>query len=173
MLRHSGNLFRRKATGWAAGGAEPGLPPARRTSAIVAGRGRVGWRSDRPCCPVRLFDTAAAISLALVIGCGAAVAAAEDKVWTRSEILAIADAEAKRLGYDVEHMSVAFDLYNTQWEQFEMQSVQNTPPPMVQALTGRDFFAVYYGPMQAQSGGDLWVFVDRHTGEIVTTIRGK
>lgn len=37
------------------------------------------------------------------------MAVAAERTWMRSEILAIADAEAKRLAIDVEQMSVSSD----------------------------------------------------------------
>ena len=127
----------------------------------------------------------------------------EGKPWTRSEILAIADQKAQQLGYDVERMSVSFDYHNSKWAYSNRMSPgrvtlpnpagpifgddNNSSTPKIQPTTivvpiepaqdekliGRDLFAIYYAPLQAQNGGDLWVLFDRHTGKIITTIGGK
>lgn len=49
------------------------------------------------------------LGFVITIALASRICAAE-RQWTRSEILAIADAEAKRLGYDVEPMTVSFEL---------------------------------------------------------------
>ena len=103
---------------------------------------------------------------------GGTLIVAEAPILTRSAVLAAADAEAQRLGYDIERMSVSFDYYNSLWTD-HYKAVADTPHSNLRALEGRDFFAVYYGPLKKQLGGDLWVFVERLTGEIITTIQGK
>ncbi len=97
-------------------------------------------------------------------------APAVERTWTRSEILAIADKEAQRLGYDSEHMSISFDIDNSQWKEYVAGISQST---VAAKLNGKSFIAVYYGPMKEQLGGDLWVFIDRSSGEVIETLRGK
>lgn len=119
--------------------------------------------------------TSAAFSVLLLIAASGPVAFAAERVWTRSDILAIADAEAKRLGYDVDHMGVAFDIYNSRWNEL----VGSTPPEtasigLLKKLDGRRYFAVYYSLMkEPMKGGDLFVFIDRATSEVVGTLQGQ
>ena len=104
-----------------------------------------------------------------IVGIGAA-----ERTWTRSEILAIADKEAQRLGYDVEQMSVSFDVYNSQWRDY-LKSLEGIGGlPDVQAkLKDQEYWAVYYSPMKQQLGGDLWTFIDQQTGDIIERVRGE
>ena len=133
---------------------------------------------------------------AMVIVFGAARVVAAERTWTRSEILAIADKEARRLGYDVEQMGVSFDAYNAQWGHYVTtyhegvtgfketpegskfaplsdEEMQRTREEFSKGLENREYWAVYYGPLKPMLGGDRWVFIDRKTGDIIKTIGGK
>lgn len=82
---------------------------------------------------------------------------------TRSEILSITDAEAGRLGYNVEEMSVSFDAYNSLWVDSleKIGKGDRSSSDRFSFLKDKEFIlAVYYAPMKRQPGGDLWVFVD-------------
>ncbi|MCZ6623713.1 MAG: hypothetical protein O7B35_05705 [Deltaproteobacteria bacterium] len=97
-----------------------------------------------------------------------------EMTWTRSRILSISDQEASRLKYDVDTMSVSFNIHNSQWNRY-LKSLEGIGglPDVEDKLKGRDFWAVYYGPLKRQFGGDLWVFVDRDSTDIITVIRGE
>jgi hypothetical protein len=100
---------------------------------------------------------------------------AAEKQWSRSKILDIADGEAQRLGYDIEHMSISFDIYNSKWSKY-LHSMKelNALPKIQDKLKDRKFWAVYYAPLRKHvRGGDLWVFIDQDSGMIITTIRGE
>ena len=94
--------------------------------------------------------------------------------WTRSKILSISDQEASRLKYNVDMMSLSFDFHNSKWNDY-LKALEGIGglPDVEDKLRGRDFWAVYYGPMKIQFGGDLWVFVDRDSADIITVIRGE
>ena len=103
---------------------------------------------------------------------------AAERQWTRSEILAIADAEAKRLGYDVEQMSISFDPHNSLWILYQVT-------PMEEKLSGHQYWAVAYSNLpgcaqtlvaKARQMGDsgpvdttelTFIFIDRHSGEFL------
>ena len=110
----------------------------------------------------------------LALSLSSASVLAAEKSWTRSEILAIADAKAKELGYDVEQMSVAFDFYNSHWHDYLRRATNFVPYPDIPAkLNDRKYWAVYYAPIKDQLGGDLSVFIDRETGETIDVIQGQ
>lgn len=110
-----------------------------------------------------------AMVLGIVLGLALAEVHAEDKLWTRSAILAIADGEASRLGYDVEKMSVSFNTYNSKWRDHLARAEKDFVP-----LKDRDYWAVYYAPLKKRTrGADLWIFIDRETDEIITVLRGQ
>lgn len=41
------------------------------------------------------------------------------------------------------------------------------------SLPGKNYQAVYLGPKRLQAGGDMWVFVDRESGEVIDVVGGK
>ena len=98
---------------------------------------------------------------------------AEERQWTRSEILAITDAKAKELGYDIEQMSVSFDTYNSTWNDY-LKHLGKTDRDIDERLN-QPYLAVYYAPlkMKMMFGGDLWVLIYRNTGELVYYLAGK
>ena len=101
---------------------------------------------------------------------------AVERRWTRSEILAIADAEARRFGYDLEQMSVSFDASNASWRDYlnRASTASFVPFHEVQAkLTERVYWAVYYAGLEEAKGLFLWVFIDRVTGDVIEALPGK
>lgn len=108
------------------------------------------------------------VGLMLVIGAGGARAAQQD------DLLNAANHEAQRLGYDVSHMSVAYDDGNTQWEEHHVAHAGTPQTHEVdQRLHGHVYQAVYYSPEADQLGGDLWVLIDAETGEVLAAVQGQ
>ena len=86
-----------------------------------------------------------------------AMACAAERMWTRSEILTVADKEAQRLGYNVEQMSVSFGWYKVdEW----CQSDDTT-------------WAILYRPLTLSLGGDLCIVIDRESGKVISTKTGE
>ena len=99
---------------------------------------------------------------------------AAPRQWTRTELLAIADHVAIKLGYKVERMGVFFDFKNTHWQAYlQSRKMSGGAPDIEMKLHNRESAAVYYVPAQAQLGGDLWVFIDLKTGDVIDTLRGQ
>ena len=95
---------------------------------------------------------------------GVTSAFATDRTWTRSEILAIADKEARKSGYDVEKMSVKLGSFG-----LEEWCGKGPGGP-----NNRKHWTVYYGSLnEMMLGGDLCVFIDRETGEVLGTFQGE
>ncbi len=111
-------------------------------------------------------------------------AAASERTWTRSEILAIADKEAKWLGYNVERDSVSFHKDSEEfWNWLKSMEVLEEEgydfsktgggswKEVRAALSNRKFWAVHYDDLGMPThGGSLWVLIDRDTGEPINTI---
>ena len=100
---------------------------------------------------------------------------AAEKVWTRSAILAIADAEARRLGYNAEYMSVSFDWLNSPWQRYlgSLKGVGGMPN-LEAKLKGQQYIAVYLSAMKERRDHEqLWVFIDRNSGAVIDTIPGE
>ena len=114
-------------------------------------------------------------ALSALMTATAPIVPAAERAWTRSDILAIADAEAKRLGYDIDRMGISFDVYNSRWNEMATNSAPDAAPAdLLKRLGGRRYFAVYYSLMkEPMKGGDLFVFIDRSTSEVISTLQGK
>jgi hypothetical protein len=87
----------------------------------------------------------------------------------------VADQEAVKLGYDINNMGVELDVANSQWKKYS--AMQRGLPENISKISGKDFIAVYYFPIPSPDkvmlGGDLWVFLNRGSGEVITVLRGK
>ena len=107
-----------------------------------------------------------AITLGIFIGLGTTAAWADDtpwthegKPWTRSEILAIADQKAQQLGYDVELMAVSIDLSGS--------------PAWNEQFKANRYWAVHYEPLKPVDGGDVWIIINRASGDILNVQHGE
>ena len=106
--------------------------------------------------------------------CSVTTATAAPRQWTRTELLAIADQVATKLDYDVEHMGVFLDFNNAHWNAFlQSRKASGGLPDLEVKLHEREYVSVYYIPAKMQLGGDLWVFIDLKTGDVIDTLRGK
>ena len=89
------------------------------------------------------------------------VAHAVERVWTRSEILAIADAEMRGRGYDVDKMSVAFGLHGLEQQCGTGSGVSESGA----------YWTVYYAPLPVDGimsmDADVCIFINRKTGELI------
>lgn len=114
---------------------------------------------------------------------------AAERQWTRSEVLALADEEARRSGYDPELTGICLSVYTTGWESYS-KSLQESAHilegrehdarlqayrekieshrRLMERLNGRQYWAVQYPPLTASRKGlGLYVFIDRETGEVI------
>jgi hypothetical protein len=63
-------------------------------------------------------------------------------------------------------------IYNKKTDTWEKASA-STSEKDFPVLLGRNYQAVYFAPKVQQKGGDLWVFIDKITGEIILWVCGK
>lgn len=101
--------------------------------------------------------------------------------WTRTDVLELVDGALREAGKEPEAMSVSFDIFNSSWSQY-IESLKRssarggaeaTLGSIVRELEGRRFWAVYCARLEEVLGGDCWVFIDRSTREVITTILGQ
>jgi hypothetical protein len=96
---------------------------------------------------------------------------------SKEEVSKIANKVAKDLGYDVENMILKADEKNTEWKEY-VAYIKGMPPAFEAKLKDRVYWAVYFQPIPDPDpnivlvGGDLWVFIDANTGEVITHIKG-
>lgn len=146
-------------------GARPhgGIAVSRRAG--PTGPARDWWRLATPA-------LAALVTLAVLLVVAPAPTAA--RVVGVETAIEIAQAEAQRLGYDVTTLSADADILNTAWYRHltrPVNGVSHMPPA---ELMGRRFWAVYLGPGRLRLSTDptraVFVFVDAHTGEVITVL---
>lgn len=114
--------------------------------------------------------------LSLVMALQLTGVAAAERTWTRSEILAIADGEVRKLGYDVEHMSVSFDVDNSQWR--EVLERRGLARNVEEKLRNRTYWAISYSALSdrlpdgisTKSRSVTWVLLDRKTAQVIDTM---
>ena len=113
--------------------------------------------------------------VATVVALGAALLVGAECGWAvpQGDILNAANHEAQRLGYDLSQMRVAYDEGNSQWEEYHAAHAGGQAKETDTSLTGHVYQAVYYRPEAEELGGDLWVFIDADTGEVLATIQGE
>jgi hypothetical protein len=110
----------------------------------------------------------------LLCSCAIAEGGGKNSMITEIEARVSADNEALRLGYIPKEMKVILDCENLTWNQYLVHggsSIKNLD--LKRQLEGRRFWAIYYEPPQGQVGGDLFVFVDKDTGQIIGHLRGQ
>ncbi len=75
--------------------------------------------------------------------------------------LPIAIEKAKELGFNPDEMDIRNEDKNSKLD-------EENP-----TLKNRNYQAVYFSPKQAMKGGDLWIFVDKDTGKVISYIMGE
>lgn len=90
------------------------------------------------------------------------------------DAVSAANKEAMRIGYDISKMNVSVDGENSAWKSYvSMASREGSFKKWLQPLQGHTYLAVYYSPTGLVMGGDLYVFVDRHTDKVITILVGQ
>lgn len=127
-------------------------------------------------------------SICLAEGLNIPAAAKDQAELSQDEVIRIASDKAQELGFKTEEMSVLFDednakiiehsrrsgvsVYNKKTGKWD-KALPSTPEKDFPVLEGRNYQAVYFAPKAQRMGGDLWVFVDKSTGEVIKWVLGK
>lgn len=92
----------------------------------------------------------------------------------KEKALQISNREAEKLGYNLSEMTVNVDDKNSLWEEYiKSGPILEYDDALKNTLKNKEYWAIYYRPKRLQKGGDLFVFIDKYTGEVLTSIRGK
>ena len=127
--------------------------------------------------------------LSVIVLCfTSSVVFSQDNRLTKEQIIQVAISKAKELGYKTEEMNIVYDegnksikkylerigvsAYNKTTQQWD-KVLSTTPEKEYPELKDKDYQSVYLGIKGNVKGGDLWVFIDRNTGEVIKYIRGK
>ncbi len=102
----------------------------------------------------------------------------------RNDVIKIADKEAKRLGYDVDSMDMEASLLYTPSSKYLPYENSKSGLELKNKLKNRIYWVVYYSPrvegnpeedesVTVPVGGDLTIFIDANTKEIIRTFQWK
>ncbi len=110
------------------------------------------------------------------------------KELSKEKILEIAINRANELGFTLNQVTPYFDegnkrlkehsrnsgvsTYNEKKEEW-VYDAPSTPTKKYPELEDRNYQAVYFAPKEMQLGGDLWIFIDKNTGEVISYVFGK
>ncbi|MHA1188074.1 MAG: hypothetical protein ACTSXA_12805 [Candidatus Heimdallarchaeota archaeon] len=96
----------------------------------------------------------------------------------QSEAITKAEKHAKELKYETQHMDVQVTKYETPWNPWLRKEYDDEySSKRKKLLEGKEYWAVYFSIKKRKDishfGGDICVFIDIETGEIITNVRGK
>ena len=118
-------------------------------------------------------DIAIMVAASLSMLCAATSVITAARALTRSEVLAIADEEAQRAGYNIEQWGVSVDAYNSMWTRYAEAVKTSSKSDIIRQiearLNGRSIWAVSYrSPLSyAAKTAGLFVFIDQNSGEVI------
>ncbi|MBI4717899.1 MAG: hypothetical protein HY763_08865 [Planctomycetes bacterium] len=93
--------------------------------------------------------------------------------------LPAARTQAEKLGYDLAALEPRCEDDNAAWQKYvaARPKLYDDIPDLKAKLTDKPYWAVHFGPKpegpRPAKGGDLWVFVHKESGEVLTYLRGK
>lgn len=124
----------------------------------------------------------------LGLGCTAFSFHFKPKELPKEKIINIAVERAAKLGFPKEQTTFVYDegnkkikentrnagvtTYNEKIDEW-VQDPKTTPEKKYPVLEGRNYQAVYFSTNNVQLGGDLWIFVDKYSGEVLYYVFGK
>jgi hypothetical protein len=116
-----------------------------------------------------------------VLGCAHLKGEIGNMPINKDRAIEISSAEAKALGFNVSVMEINIDENNTLWKRYSSSlnvstgsTILDEMPEVKSKLKGRAFWVVLFLPRGYEHhDGDLWVFVDKNTGEIILHLKGQ
>lgn len=95
---------------------------------------------------------------------------------TLEEAKEIGRRELKKQGYPLEEMDIKADDKNAFWQEYSAKNQSGFGGAIVKRMNreGKKFWAIYFYPKgKKQLGGDVWVFIDASSSEVIGIIRGQ
>lgn len=93
---------------------------------------------------------------------------------SEEKAIQLATVEATRLGYDVKAMDVSVEKNEGPLNAcIGEQATGKYIEARKQRLAGKEYYTVAFDPKNVELGGFICVYVNRHSGEIITTYRGR
>jgi len=94
---------------------------------------------------------------------------------SEKDAIKIAKKEVNELGYNSFFMRIKISFHTTPWNDcLPKERMSNFYLEKRNLLKNRNYWAVYFGPIAiAHKGGDVCIFIDANTGEVITVVGGK
>lgn len=95
---------------------------------------------------------------------------------TLKEAKEIGKRELKKQGYPLEEMDIKADDKNSFWYEYSAKNPSGLGGAIVERMNreGKKFWAIYFYPKEKeQLGGDVWVFIDASSSEVIGIIHGQ
>lgn len=101
------------------------------------------------------------------------ISGCEQSTLTKQQIIDIATKKAKAEEVSLDIREIYYDLGNKAWARKLAEIKKNSPDyaksrNYFKILDAYDYQAVLFALKPLILGGDLWVFVDKKTGEVIT-----
>lgn len=122
---------------------------------------------------IRLFTVLALSAITIVTLFANIIAYGNDMRIVENMAIEIANKEAKKLGYNIESMTVRASHYKSPLNEYISDSKEEYYVERRGKLKNKEYWAIYYSDPKFNKGGDICIFVDSSNGEIITSIRGK
>lgn len=107
------------------------------------------------------------------------VALGADELLEKQKIIKVAKKEIKIMGYDVELMDLTMTFYEEPWNAFlPKDNMSSYVIERKNKLKNKKYWAVYFSRSSTDNkfnykGGDVCVFIDAKTGDMLASFRGK
>lgn len=92
---------------------------------------------------------------------------------SQEKALEIANNKAIELGYDISEMNIKIDKDHAEWDNYVKSGpISKYDMELLKKLEGKKYWIVRYIPKKIQFGGDLLVFIDKNSGEVISFLQG-
>ena len=98
------------------------------------------------------------------------------QIMTKSEIMAKAQKYVQDSGKTLEEVDVVYDDGNTMWSERAVvleQDAENKGVLPHGMLVNKEYQVVYFDYVEVSPQGDIWIFVDSSTGDIIAMYEEK
>jgi hypothetical protein len=121
------------------------------------------------------------LSLILLLGCCPWSVANAGEI-SKEKLGELVGVEAVRLGYNLEEMEMDLDGGERRWNEYQLflaghemkEESKRYLDSIRSRLAGKKYRAAYFHPKDPLTlGGDLFIFIDAFTGDVLANFRGK
>ena len=86
---------------------------------------------------------------------------------SKEQIIEIATKEAEKEGLNLEWRTIIYDEGNKLWEE-KVKTINKEMAPRYEFLKEENYQAVLFALKEGLIGGDIWIFIDKVSGEVLT-----